>query len=171
MSCRGIHLCYRFGSCRPKGAARIQALSMYKLPRLCNGVISPETVSIRHPNADPNLDSKPMSAQRLRLSSALCTSATCMAIDLGDEAPSVHISQRFSPRFGMDSPVATSYSIPRRDCTDGVMGMPGHINFGMTVSQAPVSAVSSTSCHSSSGPTAHKLALVVGASSKIDKDR
>ena len=163
MSSRGFHHRYRFVSGRPKGAARIQARRMYRLPLRCSGVISPETVSIRHPNADPNLDSKPMSAHRLRLSNALCTSATCMAMDLGDVAPSVHISQRFSPRFGMDSPVATSYSIPRRDCIDGVMGMPGHINFGMTVSQAPVSAVSSTSYYSSSGPTAHKLALVVGA--------
>ena len=159
-----MHNCYRFDSCRPKDAALIQALSLYKFPSLHNGVTSPVTVAIRQPKADQNLHSKPISAHRLRLRSALWTSATCMAIALGDEAPSVHISQRFSPRLGMDSPVATSYSIPRRDCIDGVMGMPGHINFGMTVSQAPVSAVSSTSYHySSSGATAHKLALEVGA--------
>ena len=87
-----------------------------------------------------------------------------MEIDFGTDAPSLHISHRFSLKLGIDSQVATSYSIPRSDCTDGVMGMPGHISFGTTVSQAPVSAVSSTSYYSSSGAVMeHRLALVDGA--------
>ena len=98
MSCRRFHSCCRFGSCRPKGAARMQALSKYKFLCLFHGVISPVTVSIRQPKAAPNLDSKPMSGHRLRLRSALWTSATCMAIDFGEDAPSVHISHRFSTR-------------------------------------------------------------------------
>ena len=124
------------------GAALTQALSMYKFPRLCNGVTSPVTVSIKQQKGAPNLDSRRISAQRLRLRSALWTSATYMAIDFGDEAPSAHISHRFSPQLSIDSPVATSYSIARNDCTDGILGMPGHISFGITESQAPVSAVS-----------------------------
>ena len=104
-----------------------------------------------------------MSAQRLRLRSALWTSATCMEIDFGADAPSVHISHRFFPMLGLDSPVVTSYYIPRSGCSDGVMGMPGHVSLGTTVSQALVSAVRFTSYHSSSGAViGHKLALVDG---------
>ena len=46
----------------------------------------------------------------------------------------------------------------------GVIGIPGHISVGTIVSQAPVSAVSSTSYHSSSGAViGQRLALVDGA--------
>ena len=124
-------------------------------------MISPEVASIKHTNADPNLDSKPMSAHLLRLSNALWTSATCMLMDFALVAPSVHISHFLSPRFGIEVPDATSYSIPCRDWNEGVIGMPSHIVFGMTVSQAPVSAVSSVSYHSSSdGDIGHNDAFV-----------
>ena len=146
---RGSSSGYRPTSGRPKGAALIHAFNTYKLPFLCSGTTSPVTVSSKHPYAEPKRDSNPMSAHRLKLRSALCTSATCMLIALGWDAPSVHISHLLSPKLGMVSPVATSYSIPFIDWNDGTMGIPGHMSLGMTVSQAPVSAVSSTSYHSS----------------------
>ena len=85
---------------RPKGAALIQALSIYKFPRLCSGDTSPVTVSIRHPKAAPIRDSKPMSEQRLRLRRALWTSATCMAMDFGADAsrPSSEWTRPWPPR-------------------------------------------------------------------------
>ena len=148
---RGFSRCYGFPSGRPKGEALIQHRKTYRLPRLCNGITSPNSVSMRHPIAFPKRDSKPMSAQRLKDRSALRTSATCMLIVFAALAPSVHISHFFSLRFGIDAPVAPSYSIPWTDWYDGVIGIFGHIVFGITVSQAPVSAVNSTSNHYSVG--------------------
>ena len=92
-----------------------------------------------------------MSAQRLKDKSALPTSATCMLIVFAALAPSVHISHLFSPRFGIDAAVATSYSIPWADWYDGVIGIFGHKVFGITVSHAPATAVNSTSNHYSVG--------------------
>ena len=131
------------------------------MPILCRGIISPDIVSIRHPKAEPKRDSNPMSAHRLKLRSALCTSATCMLIALGCEAPSVHISHLHSPKFGMEEPDATSYSMPCSDWNDGTIGIPSHIVLGITVSHAPVSAVRSTSYHYSCVEIGQRDAAVV----------
>ena len=73
--------------------------------------------------------------------------------------PSVHSSQRRSPKLGIASPEATSYSMPLSDWNDGTIGIPGHMSFGITVSQAPVSAVSSTSYQSSTADIGDNDAL------------
>ena len=79
----------------------------------------------------------------------------------GSLAPSVHIRHLRSPGFGTDAPFATSYSIRRRDWREGMMEIAPHIDLGMTVSEAPVSAVNSTSIHSVvDGLTGLKLALL-----------
>ena len=96
-------------SCRakPAGACLTQHFSMYRLPFLVRGITSPEPQSMSHPNRLPNRDSNPMSAHLLRLSNPLCTSATCIVMFLTLLAPSVQISRRRSPRFGIDAPLAT----------------------------------------------------------------
>ena len=60
-------------------------------------------------------------------------------------------------------PSATSYSIEFNDCNNGCIGMHWAMARGMTVSQAPVSAVSSTSIQPSSSVEAaveESIALV-----------
>ena len=76
---------------------------------------------------------------------------------------SVHMRQRRSPRLGIVFPSATSYSIPRKDWRDGSLGVLEHIDLGIAVSHAPVSAVSSTSIHSSLTPPAELSIAFVSA--------
>ena len=57
----------------------------------------------------------------------------------------------------MDWPLATAYSMPRRDANDGMMGIDSALVRGMTESHAPESAVSSISTFSSSAPTKLRL--------------
>ena len=53
----------------------------------------------------------------------------------------------------MDSPWATSYSIPLMDCSDGITAIPWHMSLEIMVSHAPESAVNSISNHMSIGLT------------------
>ena len=89
-----------------------------------------------------------MSAHRLMDNNGLWTSATLKTIFLAALLPRVMRRHLLSPKLGMLSPFATSYSAPC-EVADCIIEIPVQRSAGMTVSQAPLSTVTSISIQSS----------------------